>query len=55
MVLHFYRDLAPADIAELLEIPVGTVSSRLHYGTRALRAALDADERATLDAGERSA
>jgi RNA polymerase sigma-70 factor, ECF subfamily len=55
VVLHFYRDMAPAAIAELLEIPVGTVNSRLHYGTRALRAALDADERATADRGEQIA
>lgn len=55
VVLHFYRDMAPAAIADLLEIPIGTVNSRLHYGTRALRAALDADERAARDHGERTA
>jgi len=46
VVLHFYRDLAAAEIANLLGITVGTVNSRLHYGTRALRAALEADDRA---------
>ena len=55
VVLHFYRDMAPAAIADVLEIPVGTVNSRLHYGTRALRAALDADERALPGRGEQSA
>ena len=39
---------------EILEIPVGTVASRLHHAMRAMRAALDADERLTaLDAAER--
>jgi RNA polymerase sigma-70 factor (ECF subfamily) len=55
VVLHFYRDMAAAEIADVLEIPIGTVHSRLHYGTRALRAALDADERALPDEGAQSA
>jgi RNA polymerase sigma-70 factor (ECF subfamily) len=45
VVLYYYRDLAAAEIARALGIPVGTVNSRLHYGTRALRAELDAGER----------
>ena len=45
LVLHFYADLPLADIAEILGVPFGTVGSRLHHATRALRAALDADER----------
>jgi RNA polymerase sigma-70 factor (ECF subfamily) len=48
VVLHFYRDMPPAEISEVLKVPVGTINSRLHYGTRALRAALEADERAGL-------
>jgi RNA polymerase sigma-70 factor (ECF subfamily) len=51
VVLHFYRDMAPAEISDVLRVPVGTVNSRLHYGTRALRAVLEADERAALPAG----
>ncbi|MEO8571066.1 MAG: sigma factor-like helix-turn-helix DNA-binding protein [Chloroflexota bacterium] len=35
----------PAEIAEELGVPLGTVKSRLHYATDALRAALDADAR----------
>ena len=46
MVLHFYRDLTPTDIATVLGVPIGTINSRLHYGTRALRAVLEADDRA---------
>ena len=32
-----------ADIGEALDIPVGTVKSRLHYATASLRAAIEAD------------
>lgn len=52
VVLHFYRDLAAAEIAVVLGIAVGTVNSRLHYGTRALRAALEADDRAGAHANQ---
>ena len=45
LALHFYVGLRPAEVAAALGIPHGTVTSRLHYGTRALRAALDADLR----------
>ena len=45
VVLHFYREMTAAEIGETLGIAVGTVNSRLHYGTRALRAALEADDR----------
>jgi RNA polymerase sigma factor (sigma-70 family) len=45
VALHFYRDLAAAEIATLLEVPLGTINSRLYYGTRALRAALEALDR----------
>ena len=34
-----------ADIATLQGIPAGTVRSRLHYATQAMRAALHADAR----------
>jgi RNA polymerase sigma-70 factor (ECF subfamily) len=45
LVLHHYADVSVDRIAEILEIPVGTVHSRLHYAMGAMRAALDADER----------
>ena len=54
LVLQHYLGLTPVDIAEVLGIPVGTVGSRLNYATRALRAALEADERTT-SSEERSA
>ncbi len=47
VVLHHYLDLTLEEVAQTLDIPVGTVRSRLHYAMRALRAALDADARST--------
>jgi RNA polymerase sigma-70 factor (ECF subfamily) len=47
LVLHHYLGLRPGEIADGLGIPEGTVTSRIHYGTRLLRGALDADLRPT--------
>ena len=54
LVLDHYVGLTQAEIGDVLGIPIGTVGSRLHYATRALRAALEADER-TITAKERLA
>ena len=43
LALHHYLGLRPREIAELLGIPEGTATSRIHYGTRSLRAALASD------------
>lgn len=51
LVLHHYLGLAPAEIAETLGLPAGTVRSRLHYAHRAMRAALEADARTATVAG----
>lgn len=47
VVLRYYLDLPLAEISALLEIPSGTVRSRLRYAMKGLRAALDADARPT--------
>ena len=47
LVLHHYADLPLERVAHILEIPLGTVYSRLHHAMRAMRAALDADARPT--------
>ena len=47
VVLHHYLGWSQPEIARALELPVGTVKSRLFYATRALRAAIEADDRAT--------
>jgi RNA polymerase sigma-70 factor, ECF subfamily len=40
-VVHFYlNDLSLQEISEILDIPVGTVKSRLHYGREALKKSL---------------
>ena len=48
IVLRYWRDLRQEEIAETLGIPVGTVKSRLHHATTALRAALEAEARPAL-------
>ncbi len=48
LVLHHYADLPLDRLAQVLQIPIGTVHSRLHHAMRAMRAALDADERPAL-------
>ena len=42
-VLHHHFGLPLTEIAETLGIPNGTARSRLHYATRVLRAAVEAD------------
>jgi RNA polymerase sigma-70 factor (ECF subfamily) len=44
VVLHHYAGLPLTEVAEIVGAPVGTVKSRLHYGTRALRRALASDD-----------
>jgi len=41
LVLTHYVGLPAPEIGRILGIPPGTVASRLHYGARAMRAALD--------------
>ena len=48
IVLHFYMDLSVPEVADALGVPVGTAKSRIHYAVDALRAALEADERAPI-------
>jgi RNA polymerase sigma-70 factor (ECF subfamily) len=37
VVLYYINDLSLQEISDILEIPVGTVKSRLHYGRQALK------------------
>jgi RNA polymerase sigma factor (sigma-70 family) len=45
LVLHFVIGLPIREVADVLGIPVGTASSRLHYATQSFRAAFEADAR----------
>jgi RNA polymerase sigma-70 factor (ECF subfamily) len=44
VLLRFWQDLRLEDIAERLDIPLGTVKSRLHYALRAIRSRLEATD-----------
>ena len=44
LVLHLYMGYSVPQIADALRLPVGTVKSRVHRGTVAMRSALDADD-----------
>jgi RNA polymerase sigma-70 factor (ECF subfamily) len=47
IVLYHQLGMPMAGIAEALDIPVGTVKSRIHRATQELRSALEADLRST--------
>lgn len=45
IVLQYYRGMTLQEIAETLQVPIGTVRSRIHYAKRTLRSAIEADAR----------
>ena len=45
VVLYYLHGLSLQETAEILEVAVGTVKSRLHYALRSLRGALERDRR----------
>lgn len=48
LVLFYLHDFSLAEIAEIMDCPVGTVKSRLHYARENLRRELVADQRLPL-------
>jgi RNA polymerase sigma-70 factor (ECF subfamily) len=48
LVMHYYLGFSLDDAAEVLGIPPGTIRSRLHRATAAMRNALEADARSPL-------
>ncbi len=55
IVLHYYLGFSLDEAAETLGIPPGTVRSRLHRATQAMRAALDAEARSSTPLARRLA
>jgi RNA polymerase sigma-70 factor (ECF subfamily) len=51
LVLRYYAELSVAEIAGVLELPEGTVKSRLHRALEALRSALNTPEACELPQG----
>jgi RNA polymerase sigma-70 factor (ECF subfamily) len=45
VVLHHYMGLPADEIGRVLDLPAGTVRSRLHYARQQMRAAIEADAR----------
>lgn len=41
LTLHFLEEFSIEQIADILEVPPGTIKSRLHYAKRALKAAIE--------------
>ena len=44
IVLHYINELSLEEISEILEVPAGTVKSRLHYGRKALRKHMSSED-----------
>jgi RNA polymerase sigma-70 factor, ECF subfamily len=44
LVFHFYLGLPLTELADVLDIPVGTAKSRLNRGLASMRTALDSDQ-----------
>jgi RNA polymerase sigma-70 factor (ECF subfamily) len=55
IVLHYYVGLPVSETADVLGLPVGTIKSRLHRTTQAMRATLDAESRGAGLLGKRPA
>ena len=55
IVLHYYLGLPVSETADVLGLPVGTIKSRLHRTTQAMRATLDAEARTGARLGKRPA
>jgi RNA polymerase sigma-70 factor, ECF subfamily len=51
VVLHHYMDLPADEIGRVLDLPAGTVRSRLHYARQQMRAAIEADSRPVASEG----
>jgi RNA polymerase sigma-70 factor (ECF subfamily) len=55
LVFHHYLGLSLAEVAERVGVPIGTVKSRIHHASAAMRASLEADARTPSISQEHSA
>ncbi len=51
LVMRFFLELSVPEIADALSVPLGTAKSRLHHAQGAMRAAIEAENRLTLQGG----
>ena len=49
VVLHHYADLPLTEVARIVGVGPATARTRLHYALRALRAALEAQDRPVIE------
>ena len=49
VILYYMNDLSLQEISDVMDVPVGTVKSRLHYGRRALRRSMGLTDDARQD------
>ena len=54
LVLRHYAGLSLPEMADALGVPYGTVSSRLHYATQAMRAQMVANDQIAVSGGPRA-
>jgi RNA polymerase sigma-70 factor (ECF subfamily) len=52
VVLHHLMGLPLTEIADIMDVPYGTVGSRLHHALRAMRASIEADDRLAATGGQ---
>lgn len=52
VVLHYLMGVPLGEIADILDIPFGTVGSRLHHARQSMRAAIEAGDRVTAPGGQ---
>jgi RNA polymerase sigma-70 factor (ECF subfamily) len=55
IILYYLHDMDTSEISELLDLPDGTVKSRLYYGRAKLRASLETAPRGAAQGGVRYA
>lgn len=53
IVFHYFNDLDLTQISKILDIPIGTVKSRLYHARKHLAKAIEGDEKLTKSTGQK--